>query len=97
MKDEEAVAILICGDPKPEYPDGWETKDETCADCGKHVVRRPDPEVPENAVKLCWDCAETRIKGEEAKGEVIQFNITKQNKTLLERLGYSLKEGGRAN
>lgn len=84
-KDEEV--ILLCGNPRAALPGSVE---ETCADCGCAIVRMPDPDVPDTAVKLCVPCGLKRVKEHE---EDPIWHITKANEELLHRLGWRLKKG----
>jgi hypothetical protein len=85
--DIEDVPILLCGDVT-HLPDSLEAK---CADCDIRIVYSPDPDVPENAVKLCIPCG---LKRMEESDEVPEIMITKKNKEYLDRRGFRLKTEG---
>lgn len=90
-EDKEIEAILICGDADAPVPGSVL---ENCADCGKGILRKPDPEVPEDAIKLCMDCAMVRMGAERDAGHPPVITITTQNKQLLDKLGVTLKADG---
>lgn len=79
-------AIHVCGDPSTPNPFGWERAETNCEACGDPVVYRPDPEVPNDAIHVCFGCA---MKMMEEHGAPI-IAITKQNQEAINQLGYEI-------
>jgi predicted RNA-binding Zn-ribbon protein involved in translation (DUF1610 family) len=85
MTDEDVTVLLCAAKGTYQGPIVEGSVEETCVDCGVAILRKPDPEVPEDAVYLCLPCGFARI---DASDEVPELIVTKQNKEMLDKLGY---------
>lgn len=60
MEEAEQMACVVCMPPGPSILAGTVTT--TCHDCGAAIMFHA-PTAPKKPPKVCWTCAEARIKG----------------------------------
>ena len=74
VDDEETILLCMSKDTCTTVAEG--SVSDTCADCGTAIWRKPDPGVPEDAIRVCVSCGFARMEADDAEPEL---HITQQN------------------